>query len=567
MANREPTPPRHDLGPTLHNTPLPVTFDSVTERLDATAPFDSAPFQGTPDAVSTGPDSSPHATLQVLCPEEPNSPPIRPAFSDAPPDCREPTGADREPVLFNPDSSADQLSTATVALIPSLTLPRTCTLVADSTSLDSPESTEELRHGTPLTATSSEEDISDYLLGASCIVRQADGQAGPYSDSVSRLTPQTIERSIPPITKVPTPTVEDPAIQPIEESISPATENLIASANEAPNPVLTYEPIALVVEGSVTPIVEELTIPVVTPTVPQPAQQTHTPQDLFSSVQRSKISNASIQRLQTVVPQLTVQPVEQPIPSTTEQSIPSIAEKSILPTVEELILSVHEDQVIKDFVSPAVEESILPVVEEPGKMVDKPTNPSATVKPNPRVTEGSNVVDTSITPGLIQATTSLTCQEQDEADELIVDAILTIPPDLDSSSHLSRNVTERSETPALQKGDENPVHIPAAQEAITAGPTCIGPGSTPELSSSAMDAPTLTAPMAQPNATRSQETLTLAPSRRPREADEVTIRVPLSTEPTGQPPESRTVLETRCRREDTNVAGLGSRAFPWRVYH
>ena len=121
VTNREPTPPRYGLGSTLHDTSLPVAFDTAAERLDATVPFDSSPFQGTPDAVLTGPDPDPRATLQVLYPEKSNLPPIQPAFIDTTPDYSEPTGADREPVLLNPDSSAGQLSAITVDVIPFLT--------------------------------------------------------------------------------------------------------------------------------------------------------------------------------------------------------------------------------------------------------------------------------------------------------------------------------------------------------------------------------------------------------------------------------------------------------------
>ena len=532
VADREPTP-RYGI------LPLPATSILVTERLDATVPLNlrtlpvtSAPPQRTPDVLPAGPDLDLCATLQTPHPGGSDLFPVQPTLSDAPPDNTESTEGDRELAALIPDSRSGQLPATTIDIAPSPTPPRVCTPL---------ESTEELRDGKPLAATSSEEDISDYLLhtsggllGETCAVRQAGGPAESCPDSVPQPTYQIVERSSPPIVEEPTP----PAI---EEPAAPIVGNPVTQLVEEPVPPATTLPITSVIEKSIPLVVEEL--------IPPVAKNPATPAD--------KVSN----------------------------HIPR----------EEPILSVDEDQV-----TPAVEGSIPPAVEDIGTVVDKLTNPSATPKLNPRfieeptipqflfaptqdpqppphlhtfnaVVDTSNIVDTPDTSGVIRESTSA-YQEQDEQDELIVDAILAIPPDLDTVSHLSRDAMTRNELPTSQEKDENSIRVPPPEEAITASPTCIELDSTHDLSNSAVDTPTLTTRRSHPSPTCSQETSASGLSCCPRDTDEVTAEAPLSMEPMTQKPatqlpDSRTILETHPQHEDTNVSGSVSHTFLFCICH
>ena len=532
VADREPTP-RHGI------LPLPATFISVTERLDATVPLNlrtlpitSAPPQSTLGVLATGPDPDLCATLQTPHSGGSDLLPVQPTVNDAPQDNTESTEDDRELGAFNPDDCTGQLPATAIDIAPSPTPPRVSTSVVGSTSPDSSESMEELRHGKPLAATSSEEDISDYLLhtsggllGESCAVRQAVGPTESRPDSVPQPTSQIIERSSPPIIGEPTP----PAV---EEPAAPIVGNPVTQLAEEPVPPATTLPITSVIEKSIPLVVE----------VPPVAKHPATPVD--------KVSN----------------------------HIPR----------EEPILSVDEDQV-----APAVEGSIPPAVEDIGTVVDKLTDSSATPKLNPRPTEEStipqfvfaptqdpqppphlhtfnavdisNIVDAPDASGVIKESTSA-YQEQDEQDELLVDAILAIPPDLDTASYLSRDAMTRNELPTSQEKDENFIRVPPPEEAITSSPTCIELDSTHNLSNSTVDTPTLTTRRSHPSPTCSQETSASGLSCCPRDTDEVTAEAPLSMEPmtqksATQPPDSHTILETHPQREDANVSGSVSRTF------
>jgi hypothetical protein len=604
ISNRELTLPRYDLGPAFCDAPFLQTAPAVVaERLDVLASFDLRTFSTASTTVREQPDirsptfsntPSAHVSewvrgVQALRPNGSDDlPPSRLILGDAPPDdppCSKLTGDDRELGTPNSCGRVGQSSATTINIALSPMPPRVLTPVAGSTPLDCPSPAEELTHGVPLTSTSSEADISDYLLFASeslpdaTCAAQAGGPTESYPHSVSQTTPQTDERSIPPTIGEPiTPTVEDPALSSAEESIPLLAEDSITSIDGVPNPVTAEEPAVSAAEESVVPPIEESIPPAVEKSTPLPAEDPIAPTD--------EVSNP------VPVEEPVASPIGEPILPAAEECISLLTEGPIAPAdvvsnphpVEEPTASVAGEPV-----APLVEESIPLAAEGPVIPGGELSNSSATEKPNPPASEESitsqlastptqglhppphlhtvdtvmdgttNNPDTSETSGAFKETTSSTYQEQDEEDELIVDAILAVPPDLSTTSHPHCDTTEPN-NPFAQEKDGNSVHIPAPEEVVTASPTSIELGSTPDPSSSAVDTPPLAARRSRSHPTPSRETITPAPPRCSQDTDEVTARVPLSVEPmaqesTTQHPDSRPVLETRPPYGGTDFAG------------
>lgn len=184
-----------------------------------------------------------------------------------------------------------------------------------------------------------------------------------------------------------------------------------------------------------------------------------------------------------------------------------------------------------------------------------------------RVVDISNVACASGNPGIIQNTASLTRQEQnsEEQDELIVDALLAVPLDLDITSDL-RGIIGLNDTP--QEKDGGSVHIPTLEE-VTVGPTETVPGSAPNPCDSSMDVhpPSATRP---PQVSKTfLDTLAQAPFHRPRDADGTTItplNVPMVEESVTHPLDPLSVLEGHPPHGDTSVTGLNSRALRFCTY-
>ena len=147
-------------------------------------------------------------------------------------------------------------------------------------------------------------------------------------------------------------------------------------------------------------------------------------------------------------------------------------------------------------------------------------------------------------------------EEQDEQDEMIVDALLAVPLHLNVTSN-PHSVVELGNAPQEQDGGSG--HTPTPKEVI-AGPTKIALGST-----SCADPlpPSTTQPLGQD----SKDILKVphAPFRYPRSTNGTTI-VPLSDAPLVQESATRSlnplsVLEGYSPCGDTNVTGLGPRTF------
>ena len=153
---------------------------------------------------------------------------------------------------------------------------------------DSSESTEELGHGKPLMATSSEEDISGYLMqnlgslpGITYVVRQAGGPAELCSDSVSQSTLQPAdqpttqtanESGIPVLEQLIAPAVEDLVTSSIEECISALVKDPVTLADEPSSSIPPKGSVTSTAKGLATSTTDDLTF---VSTVPQPIQQTH----------------------------------------------------------------------------------------------------------------------------------------------------------------------------------------------------------------------------------------------------------------------------------------------------
>jgi hypothetical protein len=628
ISNRELTPPRYDFGPAFCDAPFLQTAPAVlAERLDVLTSFDLRTFSTASTTVQEQPgirsptfSNTPSAHVsewvrgvQALRPNGSDDlPPSRLILGDAPPDdppCSKLTGDDRE--LGTPNSCGrvgqSSATTINIALFPMP--PRVRTPVAGLTPLDCPSPAEEPTHGVPLTSTSSEADISDYLLCASeslpnpTCAAQAGGPTESYPHSVSQPTPQTDERSIPPTIGEPiTPIVEGPALSPAEESIPLLAEDSITSLDGVSNPVTADEPTVSAAEESVVPPVEESVVPPIEESVAPPIEESVAP-----PIEES---------IPPAVEESTPLPAEDPIAPTDEVSNPVPVEEPVVPPIGEPILPAAEGcislltegpiapadvvsnphpveeptaSVAEEPVAPLVEESIPLAAEGPVIPGGELSNSSAIEKPNPPASEESitprlastptqglhppphlhtvdtvmdgttNNPDTSETSGAFKETTSSTYQEQDEEDELIVDAILAVPPDLSTTSHPHCDTTEPN-NPFAQEKDGNSAHIPAPEEVVTASPTSIELGSTPDPSSLAVDTPPLAARRSRSHPTPSRETITPAPPRCSQDTDEVTARVPLSVEPmaqesTTQHPDSRPVLETRPPYGGTDFAG------------
>ena len=177
---------------------------------------------------------------------------------------------------------------------------------------DSSESTEELGHGKPLVATSSEEDISGYLMqnlgglpGATCVVRQAGGPAEPCPDSVPQPTLQPAdqpttetadESGIPVLEQLVAPAVEDLVTSSVEECISALVKDPVTLADEPSSSFPPKGSVASTAEGLATSTADDLTF---VSTVPQPIQQAHTSRFRLPPFQHSTLLDTLIQRLRT----------------------------------------------------------------------------------------------------------------------------------------------------------------------------------------------------------------------------------------------------------------------------
>ena len=227
--------------------------------------------------------------------------PVELTLDNTPPDYNRSTGDDRELGVLGLNSSVGRASVVIADATSSTTTPRMCTPVTSSTSLDSPESVAELRHGNPLVAAGSEEDISDYLLGAICVVHQAGGPADPYSDSVPQPTSRAVKRS----TTLP---VRESVLSVLEQSISPVIEDPVTSPVEQRTPAVFKDLSTLTDESSAqrptTSANGDLAISgaddlAAALTIPLPFRKSHTPRFFLPPFQRPTLLDMLIQRLQT----------------------------------------------------------------------------------------------------------------------------------------------------------------------------------------------------------------------------------------------------------------------------
>ena len=536
MAAREPGLSQRDLDSTLHNpTSLPVTSAIITECVDASAPLElqefhtaSPPSRGTPDVVMTGSSDqrtgshpvvtawgesdvpgptfsnppSAHVPEQVcsvhaLHPSQSdNLPPSQLAFGNTPAvEASHSTfaGDSQDPGIPYPDICTGQPPVTIVDITPSSTPPRACTTVTGSTHPDPPEPMGELGHENPLNTTSSEEDIQDYLLrtsetpNASHLTSQTDGPVEPHPHPA----PRTPERSTPPTIKESTEFARDPVTLPIEDPVTLPTKDSATSLIKAPSPPVANDPF----------------------------------------VHSDEVLNSI--------------------------------------SAEEQIVSAAEDPV-----SPRIRESISPIIEDPVTPVKLPNpfiaeNPNAQVigesiapqfpctladDPKPRshthmvhvVVETLNIVGTSEASGVANEATPFTLQEQDNEDELVVDAILALPSDSDAAPQPPCDTTELNDVPIQEKG-ETFTHTPLP-EASAASPTSTEPNLTPGPSKLVPDTPSIVQ-RPRPHPILPQKALTPTLSNFPQDTGGATANVPLPVEPitqgsTTQPSGTRSVLKS-----------------------
>lgn len=506
------------LGPTLHDPiSLPVTLTTVTEHTNASVSFKlqefdtaSPPSQGTPDVVTSGSsdwrtDSHPGVAAQgqsdvpeptfsnppsahvpervrsvhTLHPNRSNDlPPSRLMFGDVPLDEASrstSTGGDQELGTPYLDTYTSQLSATIVDAAPPQTSPMVHTLVTESTPPEPPEPTRELRHESPLTATGSEEDILDYLLhtsetpDATHVTGQAGGPVELHPHPVPHVLPQTSERSILPTVKDSTEVVKDPVALHIEDLVALPTKGPTTPPVEASAPPVTDNP------GG-APIVH---------------------------------SNEELNSISTE--ELIVPATEDPVVPLIGESIPSNIEDSVV------LAKPLNPFVAKEPNPQVIEESITPQF-------------AITLTDNPQPRSHSRVVD--VTVGTLDAvdtsetkeTTPSASQQQDDEDELIVDAILALHPDLDSIPQPSRD-TELDNVPTQEK-DKNYTHTPLP-EVAAAGPSDAEADLTPGPSNIVIDTPSI-GQRSRPGPILPQESVL------PEDAGGVTAEVPPPVEPITQ---------------------------------
>lgn len=278
----------------------------------------------------------------------------------------------------------------------------------------------------------------------------------------------------------------------------------------------------------------------------------------------------------------TISPIiEDPSTLPIEESTHPIAGNGITPADE-----VPNPLSSRDTPHQRVEELTPSAIKGPATQTDEPPNPSTIEKQDPVFTESttlltsvltqdsqsslhlhvadtlvdiSNSVCISGTPGNIQHTTSSTVhQEQDdnEQDEIMVDALLAMSPDLNTPFNPLRGTAKLNNIPQEKGGGFVRVSIP---ETITPRPT----ETTHDLAPDPRNLSTYTPRPFQPDPHPLQETTTQGPSRRPWDAN-VTTTVPLSNVFTVQESPthlhgSSSVLEGHSPRGGTSVTGLGSR--------
>ena len=283
-------PSREVLNPTLHETPsLPVP---ITQLLDAPVPSNlqmfhnvSTPSQGMADAeaLREGPcvrsptlQSSPptHVTEWVGGVQSEgldNPPSVHPILTYAPPgevSYNGLIGGGQEMEIPNTDVHASQPSVATFGTIPPSTPSRMYTPIVGPAPPDTPKRTEDHRHGRPLTTTSSEADVSEYLLCNSGgplyrtdVDYSADGMVGSCLHPVTQSVPQSIDDPISPtvgdsITSV----VEDTVTRTVDEHILPVAKDPVAPTTELSNLAPAEDPIIPPADDSIPPAIDDPTI-------------------------------------------------------------------------------------------------------------------------------------------------------------------------------------------------------------------------------------------------------------------------------------------------------------------
>lgn len=292
----------------------------------------------------------------------------------------------------------------------------------------------------------------------------------------------------------------------------------------------------------------------------------------------------------------------EPSPHPISQLIRQAAEEGIPPIIEDTSALAFEDSStfpVQEFIPPVSDDPIAPadtvpnllptggpahlpveeltpfVVKGPAAPADESPGPSVTENQRPFVAESTSLVALVPTqgpkplphlhvadamadisnvpcalgnPGIVQHTTSPTRQdrdeEQDEEDALIVNALLAVNQDFDTTSDL-RGAVELDNTP--QEKDGGSVQIPAPNE-VTAGPTETALGLAPGLRNLSTD---------------THSSSTTRPSQQsPDVLLEMSMEdVPMVQESATHPLNPCFVLEGHPPRGDTTVTGLGSLAF------
>jgi hypothetical protein len=253
------------------------------------------------------------------------------------------------------------------------------------------------------------------------------------------------------------------------------------------------------------------------------------------------------------------QPVAAPVPPIVDTTIPASeapnpvsAEGPIIPSSGELISLVAEPAAPAEPASiSATERSNSLVVEESTthQFVSTPTHDPQPSRPRiptvSTVVDTSNIIDILGTPGMVMEATSVAYEEEDE---LAVDAMLVLSPDLDTASDFE--LDEES-----HEKDENSIHTSTPEEVVATIQTNIEFDPSPDSSIFTIPPPMIR--RLPRDSTLSQEHL---PSERCTQGIyEVTEEESLSAEPNirrrvTQPPDSRSVL----RIHPPTVAGLDS---------